>query len=102
MGLGPVLEDNRMTVVKLTLYTKSDCELCKPFKEEVLAVLDHAKWRDQLVYSEVNILEDEIAFAKYHEKIPVLEVEGKLAFKYFIKAEELEQLLCRRFGFDRT
>lgn len=82
-----------MKKIALTIYSKPDCSLCGPFSDVVKKVAAKIPWREHVELNHVNILQDEVAFEKYHEKIPVLTINGDLAFKYFITEEELEKRL---------
>lgn len=83
-----------MKKIVLTIYSKPGCSLCEPFAAVIKNALLKSAWRDNVELSFVNILEDETAFEKFHDKIPVLTINGDLAFKYFLTEEELAKKLC--------
>lgn len=82
-----------MKKIALTIYSKPDCSLCGPFSDIVKNVAAKIPWREHVELNHVNILEDERMFEKYQEKIPVLTINGNLAFKYFVTEDELERKL---------
>jgi len=82
----------------LTLYTKTDCELCEPFKTIVLDVVAAKLLKDKIEVSVIDIDTDPAAFERYHDKIPVLEINGRLAFKYRITKQALLLALTRQLS----
>ncbi|CEG23438.1 hypothetical protein BN1080_02415 [Planococcus massiliensis] len=58
----------------LTLYTRSNCELC----EEAKLMLELVKEDFPLEYQEVDIESDEQLHEKYMLMIPVIEREGEI------------------------
>jgi glutaredoxin len=78
---------------KVVLYTKPGCCLCGEVKAQLAKL--HAKQSFEL--SEVNILEDEAAFARFHKEIPVVFIDGRKAFKYHLDEREfLRKLATQR------
>jgi hypothetical protein len=77
------------------LYTKLGCCLCDTVKAQLGKL--HALHPFEL--REVNILEDSTAYAKFHEEIPVVFINGHKAFKYRLDEEEfLRRLKAPRAG----
>lgn len=74
---------SRMSL-SLTLYTKMDCELCEPFKQIVQSVANLKILQNEIALTLIDIDADPIAYERYHNKIPALEINGILAFKYKI------------------
>ena len=70
--LGPIME--------VVLYTKPGCCLCDTVKTQ----LGRLRRVQAFELREVNILEDSAAFAKFHEEIPVIFIDGRKAFKYHL------------------
>jgi len=68
----------------VVLYSKPDCHLC----DEVKAQLKRLQERHNFEWREVSILEDSEAFSKYKDKIPVVFVHGRMAFKYRLDEKE--------------
>ena len=62
---------------KLLLYTRAGCHLC----EEMKAVLAGARRRVSFELQEVDIESDGGLSRLYGESIPVLSINGKIAFK---------------------
>ena len=67
-------------MIEIVLYTKPDCCLC----DTVKAQLHKLRARQPFELREVNILEDSGAYAKFHEEIPVVFMDGRKAFKYHL------------------
>jgi glutaredoxin len=65
---------------EVVLYTKPGCCLC----DTVKAQLNKLRALQPFDLREVNILEDSAAFAKFHEEIPVVFIDGRKAFKYHL------------------
>ena len=76
-----------MTLV--TLYGKPGCCLCDEARAEVESV------RERLGFElrEVDVSLDPGAWARYGERIPVVEVDGEEAFELRVSASELEERL---------
>lgn len=70
---------------QVVVYTKPDCCLCDQIKVQLrkLRQTQHFEW------AEVNILEDQEAFVKFKDEIPVIFVNGKKAFKYHLDEKQL-------------
>ena len=76
-------------MVEVVLYTKPGCCLCDTVKTQ----LRKLRAVQPFELREVNILEDREAFAKFHEEIPVVFINGRKAFKYHLdEATFLERL----------
>lgn len=82
-------------MLHLTYYYRFECSLCDPFKEVLGEVLKCRSLVGLCTLSSINIDENPEAFAKYHEKIPVLEINGRLAFKYKITSLGLKKALAK-------
>ena len=74
-------------MLKLELFTKPDCELCKPFCKTVESVARKLNLNVQTT----NIETSHQLLEKYGEKIPCLEINGRLAFKYKVTTLDLLQ-----------
>ena len=84
---------------KVVLYTKPGCCLC----DEVKAQLGRLRANHRFELSEVNILEDEAAFARFREEVPVVFIDGRKAFKYHLDEREfLRRLAARQTKGERT
>ena len=69
----------------LTLYSRPGCHLCDQARE----VLDRVGAR----YVEVNIEEDEDLHRRYLERIPVVALDGRELFEFFVDEERLRAWL---------
>ena len=76
-----------MSVV--TLYSRPGCHLC----EEALQVLDRVRARRPFEFEEVDIEADERLLARYLERIPVVLVDGRERFEFFVDERKLERLV---------
>jgi glutaredoxin len=88
-----------MPKLHLVIYSKRDCSLCVPFKDVVHRVAKQSPWQDQIAVEDIDIEKNPEAFALYHEKIPVLTINGRLAFKYFVTEEDLLESLTKQSQF---
>jgi glutaredoxin len=75
----------------LTLYGKPGCHLCHDAREAVRRVL---LGRD-LRLDEVDITLNPVLFARFGERIPVLELDGEVLFELFVDEDLLQQRLDR-------
>jgi len=73
------------------LYGAAGCHLCERARETVLAA------RDELGFEleEVAIDGDPELEARYRELIPVVEIDGRQAFVYFVPADALRRKLAQ-------
>jgi glutaredoxin len=76
---------------EVVLYTKSGCCLCDAAKAEI----DAARARVEFAYREVDIESDAALFERHRYDIPVIEVDGRRAFKHRLTAEQLVARLSR-------
>jgi len=67
-------------MAEVLLFTKPGCCLC----DTVKAQLDELRAVQPFELREINILEDSAAYAKFHEEIPVVFIDGRKAFKYHL------------------
>ena len=79
-------------MVEVVLFTKPGCCLC----DTVKAQLGKLRALTPFELREVNILEDRAAYAKFHEEIPVVFIEGRKAFKYHLDEEAFLRRLKSR------
>ena len=75
----------------LTLYGKPGCHLCHDARDLVKRAL---LGRD-VALEEVDITLDPALFARYGERIPVLELDGEVLFELVVDEEKLHQRLDR-------
>lgn len=67
-------------MVKLTIYSKKDCHLCKIAKEKLQFLQEELSFS----FEEVDIEKDSEAFEKYKYLIPVVEMDGRVISTYRI------------------
>lgn len=75
----------------LLLYSKPDCHLCEEMKIIVLKIRKEKNFNFQVI----NINEDKLLYEKYREKIPVLELNGRIIAKFRIDEDKLKNCLLR-------
>jgi glutaredoxin len=73
----------------LTLYGKPGCHLCHEAREAVKRALLS---RD-VQLEEVDITLDPALFARYGERIPVVELDGEVLFEFVVDEALLQQRL---------
>ena len=76
---------------QLTLYGKPGCHLCHEARDVVKRVLLD---RD-LGLEEIDITLDPALFARFGERIPVLELDGEILFEFVVDEDLLQQRLDR-------
>lgn len=76
-------------MVLIELYSKDDCCLC----DEAKAVLLKVKEEIPFELREIKIQEDEHLLKEYGTKIPVVFINGRMAFKYHVYELELKEKL---------
>ncbi len=79
-------------MIEVVLYTKPGCCLCDTVKTQ----LSKLRSVQPFELREVNILEDGTAYAKFHEEIPVVFINGRKAFKYHLDERAFLQRLKSR------
>ncbi len=75
----------------MVIYSKPDCHLC----DEIKAQLKKLQRRHRFELSEVNILEDPEALNRFKEEIPVVFINGRKAFKFYLDEQEFLRKLQR-------
>jgi glutaredoxin len=78
-------------VPKLTLYGKPGCHLC----DDARAAVDRAIAGRAVELIHVDITRDPALYARYGERIPVLEIDGETVFELFVDDGVLEGWLDR-------
>lgn len=74
------------------LFTRADCPLCEHMKSE----LARARVRPPFRLEEVDIAADPELERRYGLSIPVLEIDGRAAFKGRMRASDFERKYARR------
>ena len=75
----------------VTLYGKPGCHLCEDARLVVQGVLAGR----QFELEEVDITRDPGLYRQYGERIPVVAVDGRELFEYFVDAGDLARSLDR-------
>ena len=78
--------------MNVTLYTRAGCHLC----DEVKATLLRARAHADFTLREVDIDSDPALRARYDHEVPVVEINGKKAFKYSLTESDLLRVLNSR------
>jgi glutaredoxin len=78
-------------VARITLYGKPGCHLC----DDARLVVARTAMRRGLSLEEVDITLDPATYARYRERIPLLEIDGEIAFELFVDEVVLESWLDR-------
>jgi glutaredoxin len=76
---------NGLVDSRVVLYHAAGCHLC----ERARGVLDDAG----VAYSEVDVTGDPELEARYREWLPVVEIDGRRAFAYFVDPDALRRKL---------
>lgn len=79
------------TPLRVVLYSKPGCHLCDVMKAEI----KRAGRENRYVLSEVDILSDPELTERFSLSIPVLEIEGRIAFKGSLTADSFNRKLAR-------
>lgn len=85
------LESRSRVMAEVVLYSKPGCCLCEEMKRQLERLSRSHPFR----LSEVNILEDRVAFEKFKEEIPVVFINGRKAFKYRLDEREFVRRITR-------
>jgi glutaredoxin len=87
-----MMENQKNTPPHLTLYHRSGCHLCEEARDVILL----ARRKKEFIFSEVDIESDLLILEKYRFDIPVIEINGRLAFKHRVTRSELDMALSER------
>jgi glutaredoxin len=77
--------------MRVEIYSKPGCSLC----EEARAVLERVRQRVPFELHEVDIRSDPALHARHRYDIPVVLLEGEVAFRHRVDEGELEERLRR-------
>ena len=81
-----------MNKIILEIYSKENCPLCDELKEVVKKVHHDINFE----IKEIDITKDPKIFEKYKYDIPVVHINGLIAFKHRITESELRKKLKSR------
>jgi glutaredoxin len=73
----------------VVLYTRDGCSLCDKAKQVILAVRREVEFE----FAEVDIGWEGDLYEDHKHSIPVVEIDGRRAFKYRVDADELKKRL---------
>ncbi|HET9094173.1 MAG TPA: glutaredoxin family protein [Solirubrobacteraceae bacterium] len=88
-GGGPAGPPPDATVI---VYGRPGCHLC----EDATSVIEAVRQRVPFRLEQRDIESDDAWFARYLERIPVVELDGVVVFELFVDASRLERLLVER------
>lgn len=71
------------------IFTKPGCHLCDVMKKDIMNLKDEFNFK----FIEVNIINDKLLFERYKDKIPVLEINGRMFAKFKIDLDKLRSKL---------
>jgi len=77
---------------RIVIYSKPRCSLCVEAREELERVRAEMS-SPPFSLEEVDIAGDPALTAAYGEFIPVVTLDGRVVFKYFVDATRLRELL---------
>lgn len=77
--------------VQIILYSKPGCHLCEVMKKEIAK----ADCAELYQLQEINIESDAELFARYRYDIPVLAIEGVVAFRHRLTADSFRAYLAK-------
>lgn len=84
--------------VRLVLYTRKDCHLCDEMKAEIA----RARLGNACALEVVDIDSDPALAERHGMSVPVLEIEGRPAFKVRWTAEDLRRRVERELRARKT
>jgi len=76
-------------VIDVRIYSKEDCHLCDEAKE----VLARVRRDIPFTLNEMRIAPGDPSYEMYKEMIPVVTINGALAFRYRVNEQELRRAL---------
>jgi glutaredoxin len=80
-----------LSLPRVTIYVARDCSLCGP----ALAVVREAEAELGFELSVVDITNDEELERAYRERLPLVEIDGRVAFTYFVEPDAFRAALSR-------
>jgi glutaredoxin len=86
------MEADRALAPRITLYSKSDCELCCTAKETLLGLQGELGF----TLDEIDITTSPALYDAFHLEIPVGYLDGRKVFKYRVDSTLLRRQLQRR------
>lgn len=83
---------------QVVLYHSPGCHLC----DRARATLEAVRAETAFDLSEIDITGDEELERRYRELLPVVEIDGRRAFVYFVQADALRRKLAQSRPDDAT
>ena len=78
-----------LAVRQITIYSKPDCHLCDVAKE----VVERCRKSVDFALEVVDISRNPELFARYHNDIPVILLDGREIARHFVRERKLLELL---------
>jgi glutaredoxin len=78
-------------VANVTLYGRPGCHLC----DDALAVLERIRADAPFTLDTVNIEDDDALLRAYLERIPVVALDGRDLYDYYVNEADLRARLAR-------
>jgi hypothetical protein len=88
------MNEERGPAPRITLYTKTDCELCRAAKATLLALQSELGFE----LDEIDITTEPTLYDAFHVEIPVGYLDGRKLFKYRVDPALMRRQLRRRGG----
>lgn len=76
----------------VVVYGRPGCHLC----DDALAVIERVRSRMPFSLEQRDIESDDEWFKRYLERIPVVEIDGQVAFELFVDERQLAEMLTSR------
>ena len=73
----------------VTLYARAGCHLC----DEARAALERIRAATPFALEEIDIESDDALLARYLERVPVVALDGRELFEYFVDERLLRERL---------
>ena len=81
----------RTTKATVTIYSRPGCHLCEEAKEAIVS----SGCIDEIVLEEINIDDNAALLKLYKEEIPLVFINGHMAFKYRVDPRDFKRKLRR-------
>jgi Glutaredoxin-like domain (DUF836) len=81
-------------LTRVVVYGRAGCHLC----EDALVSIARVRSRVPFVLEQRDIESNDEWFMRYLERIPVVEIDGEVAFELFVDEPQLERRLSRVKG----
>ena len=83
-----------MALTRVALFHATGCHLCEPARATARTVCEELG----VPLVEVDITGDNALEARYRDALPVVEIDGARAFKFFVDEHDLRERLRRHIG----